>query len=255
MKKFITKYKVVNAAATVSAAALQFVNAKLVGAFSAATSVRFLAGILVTDIVNVFKLSAVATSVAHQRDVTFATSPAAGDNFTVTISYMFGSQKMNKIFKYKALTGDTVTSIATAFKNLINASDVPFSATNASGVLTITADVAGAGYDPAMTVGTDSTATTVTLEALGSATLDAVATIAPNLALIYDGVDAADFGSQTDDYDTYLIEYYENVETVHGIVRERRFAAFFVEAAIVKTGLQDALNATVHNAGRLDILA
>lgn len=255
MKKHISKYKVVDAGATVGTTAAQFDNAKLVGNFSAATVARFESGILAKDIVNIRKVAAVAADVAHQRDVTFATSPAAGDNFTVTISYLRDSQTFNKSFKYIAQTGDTVTSIATAMKDLINLSDIPFGATNASGVLTITADVAGAGYDPRISAGTDSSATTVTVEAIGSATLDAQATIASFFADEYSGVSAADFGSASNDYIAYIIEYTEDVDSVHGIVKERRFAAFFVEAAITLTNLDAALNATAHNAGRLDILA
>jgi phage tail sheath gpL-like len=248
----ISKYKVVDAGATVGAATSQFASGKLLGSFSASTDVRFEEGILVKDIVKVTELAAILTDRAFTQDVTFATAPSAGDEFGVTISFVLDGQKANRRFGHIAQAGAlTVTDIAVAIKDKINGSDVPFTASNASGVLTITADVAGAGYTPILTAGTDSATTTVVL---GAVTEDLEKSDAAYYAAKFDYVEASDFASQTVAYNAYVIEHLEDVDTVHGIVKEKRFGCFFLANGVGNLNLVNALNAATYDGDKFDLL-
>jgi hypothetical protein len=240
----ISKYRIYDDGSAIGAEGAIFAAGKLEVAGSPDASIRW-TGVPVKDIVSVVFAADVEADAAHQRDVTFATNPSAGDEFVVTIQYQDSRQRVRKPFKYVAVAGATVTTIAAAIKDLINASDAPFSATNASGVLTITADVAGAGYDPTIDGGSDSATTTVTVEAIGSATLDAVRDTAAALAAKHEGVDADDFGTLTaaKGYQQYYITYTELVPTAHGKVLEERVAAIFIDGDTATTALDDALNA------------
>lgn len=247
----IVKYKVVDAGATVSAATSQFATGKLVGAFSAATDVRFEEGILVKDIVKVTELPAVLADGAFLQSITFATAPSAGDEFMVTISYQDKGQREHRRFGYIAEAGSlTVTDIAAGIAAKINASDVPFTATPSSGVLTIAGN-AGAGFQPVLGGGTDSSTTTV---AFGSIANDAEKTDAAYYAAKFEGVDAADFGDAAVGYDAHIIEYLEDVDTVHGIVKEKRFAAFFTANTVSYGNLTTAFNAATYDGDKFDLL-
>jgi hypothetical protein len=259
----ISKYKVYDADAETFSAGESFVASKLEGVTyanaSKQTDVRW-AGIPVKDIISVSKEAAVAGDAAHERDVTFATDPSAGDEFALTIQYPDSRQRVRKSFRYVAKSNDDITAIAVAFKDLINASDIPFGASNAVGVLTITADVAGAGYDPTIDAGTDSASTTVTVEAIGAATLDAERTDAGYFAAKHEGVDADDFGDAAADYVAFYITYSELVPSAHGKVVEERVAAMFFDAdnfAATESGgiLEADLNAASYIASKEDLLA
>ena len=238
----ISKYRVYDDGSGVGAESEVFAAGKLEVAGSPDASVRW-AGIPVKDIIKVTKVADVDADAAHQRDITFATNASAGDKFTVTIQYPEGRQRVRKSFKYTAVGADTPTVIAAAMFDLINASDIPFTATKAAGVLTITADTAGAGYDPQMDAGTDSATTTVTVEAIGSATLDAQRDTAAKLAAQHEGVDAADFGTLTaaQGYIQYYIHYTELIDTAHGKALEERVAAIFIDGDTTVTALDNAL--------------
>jgi hypothetical protein len=247
----IAKYKVVDAGATVATSTLHYVKGKLVGDFSASTDVRFEEGIQVVDIIDYIESAAVLADVAFTQDITFATAPAEGDEFMVTVSYEASGSRIHRRFGYIAQAGSlTVTAIASAIKDKINASDVPFAASNASGVLTITG-AAGVGYQPILGGGTDSSATTVTL---GAVTDDAEKTDAAYYAAKFENVDTDDFGDDAVGYAVHVIVYLESVSTVHGIVKEKKYAAFFTENTVNYGHLTTAFESSSYKQSKYDLL-
>lgn len=244
----ISKYKVFDASTAVvtgaDAAAKEasvFALGKLDPQATADASIRW-AGIPVKDISSIVKEAAVAADDQYEATVTFATAPAAagGETFTVTVQYPDSRQRVRKVFKHVTPASPSVTTIAVAIKDLINASDIPFTASNSSGVLTLVADTAGAGYEPSITGGTDSATTTV---AVARTVTDKQRTDAAYFAAKHDHIDAADFGSATDDYIAYYVKYTELIDTAHGKALEERCAALFVDGATTLTELEAALNA------------
>lgn len=254
----ISKYKIFDDGIVIAAAGSHFAQSKLVVAFdtpSQEVAVRW-TDIPVKDIISVVYAADVEADDAYEATVEFATaSPSVGDEFALTIQYPDSRQRVRKSFRYVAKAGDDVTAIAVAFKDLINASDIPFGASNASGVLTIIADVEGAGYEPIIDAGTDSASTTIVFTKTVS---DAVRDTAAALAAKLEGVDADDFGTLTaaKGYQQYYITYTELVPTAHGKVIEERVAAIFIDGNTVPAATLDAdLNAATYIAGKEDLLA
>jgi len=201
--------------------------------------------ISIRKITNIIQIGAVALDVAAEYDITFATAPIANENFTVTVSYGDSRQRVNKSFKFTTILGSTVTKIAVAIRDAINASSAPFTASNSSGVLTITADVAGAGYEPVFTAGTDSSTTTVTVQSYAGATNDAVKTTAGFYAGMFSNVLASDFGSQTEHYDAAIVEYIDAEESEPKGKAIKRYAALFNDAPIALTAIAFDVNGSV----------
>lgn len=236
----ITKYKIADSGATAGAAKSHTTNGRITPNFSAETLVdwynpRF------KEVIGFIDLDATGADAAAQYDVTIAgTAPVAGEVLTLTISYQDSRQRVNKVLKVYAAGGETVTALAILLRDAINDSGAPFTATNAAGVVTITADTAGAGYEPKFTVGTDSATATIAVQAPGAATNDAVKTDAAYYEANY-GIDASKFGSQTAAYlgrvFKVLVSY--DASPTKGATYE--YIAYFADSSINVDAIDDDL--------------
>jgi hypothetical protein len=224
----ISKFKVFENGTALGAIGTHFVAGML--AFGGtADLLKGWSDIIKHSILNIVKLAAVATDVAWTHTFTPATF-TVGNEFVLSIKSPDSRQQFVKIFKYKVVSGDTATSVVTAFKALINASSLPITATGST-TLTLTADVAGTGINYVVTAGATGASTFV-----GSAlTGDAVKTDAAHLAAKYENVDAVDFASTTDAYIQYLVKY----KDTDGV---ERYAACFVDDGTTVTALNNAIN-------------
>ena len=232
----MSKYKVYDAGTAIGAEADQFALAKVEFGGTADASIRW-EGIPVKDVSGVQKIAAVAADVAWTETYTPATF-TVGNEFYLTVMYPDSKQTIRKVFKHIAVAGDTATTVCNAFRSAINADDtLPITGTGTT-TLVLTADVAGTGINPIVTVG----ATAASTFAASALTTDAQRTDAAYFASKFSGVSAADFGSATDDYIAYIVSYTELVSSADGVVHAKRMAAAFVDGATTVTNLENALN-------------
>jgi hypothetical protein len=246
----ILGYKVYDASTSIGLEAAHFSAGQLVVG-GTADAVRNLTTPLVTRIVEVKKIAAVAADAAEERRSTLSGAIVAGEKFTATLSYGEARQKVNKRFTVYAVTGETATTMANKLFAAINAAGIDFTAASgAAGRLDVTRDTAGVPF--ILTVGTDSAA--ASFGAVSVATAAARRTDAAFFAEKFDGVLASDFGSATDDYQAFVVSFLDPEDTVHGIVQAEKKVAFFIDGATAVTTLETALNGTNHQAGRVDVL-
>ena len=235
----ISGYKVYDASTAIGAEGAIFAAGKLEVGGTADASVRW-QGVPVRRILGVQKIAAVASDVAWTQTFTPAGTIAAGDEFLLTVQYNDSRQRVRKVYKHTAVAGAlTPTLIGDALRALVNDDDsIAITATGTTTVV-LTADTAGTGIQYVVTGGATNSATL----AGGAVTADAQRTDAGYFAGIYDGVDADDFGSATDDYIAYIVSYEESFASADGRVFAERQAAVFIDGATAVTALEDALNA------------
>jgi len=230
----ISKYKVYDSGTGIGAIGAQFAGGEFVGGGTADASVNW-SGVPVPSIVEVSKAAAVTADVAWTETYTPAVF-AAGNEWILTLEYADSRQKGRKVFKESYVAGDTATTVCDRFRAQVAASSLPLTGSGTT-TLILTA-VAGAGVNYVSTVGAVGTATF----AASALTLDAQADTSARLSAKYDGVSASDFGSTTDQYDTYIVKYLDHVASSDGQIGSLASAALFIDQATATTALDDAIN-------------
>tara|TARA_R110002110_G_scaffold175861_2_gene379645 strand:+ start:5600 stop:6352 length:753 start_codon:yes stop_codon:yes gene_type:complete len=231
----ISGYKIHDSGTALGAIGTHFVGGDLVIGGTADAVINW-TNIRKTGIAGYSLEAAVVTAVAWAQTFTAGTV-VTGNEYVLTIKVPDSRQVQNKIYKHTAVAGDSATTVADAFRALINGdSSLPITGTGTA-TLILTADTAGTGVNYVGTSGATNTSTFTG----GSATSDAQLTNAAYYAAKYDGVDAADFASAVLFYDAYVIEYIADVTGSHGITGEKQYAALFTESTVAGGALDNAL--------------
>lgn len=223
----IAGYIVGNAGETVSVATNHVVNGQLTFAVTGDTGKGW-EDISIRKISNIKQIAAVANDAAEERRATLSSTVAVGETFTATISVADSRQKLNKVFKYVAVAGDTPTTVANALVAAINASEVAFTAASgAAGRLDVTNDTTAQKFT--LTVGTDSAA--ASWGAVSVATAAAERTDGAFWAAQYGNVDAADLPDVAG-YGALIIEYIDAEESSPKGKAIKKYAAYFYNVAL-----------------------